>query len=341
MKELFFAAADALRSGRSIVLCSVIASSGSTPRGAGAKMIVFDDGRSLGTIGGGAVEHVSIGVAGEAHAARASRSKGFILAKNDVADLGMICGGNVTVYFQYLAAEDERNLRLVERVGELLAGDEDAWLITAIRENDVSGMGVYTRSGGLEHLEGFTLEQLEPLFQSRVVLRQDEPSCYVEPLTQSGVVYVFGGGHVSQELVPVLAHLGFRAAVFEDRGQFADRALFPGAADCILGDFQDVGKTIAIRPEDYVVIMTRGHQADYEVLEQALRTRATYVGVIGSRHKMALTRKRLLEAGIPEDQLVRIHNPIGIAIKAETPAEIAISVAGELILHRAQRNVRS
>ncbi|MEL7608735.1 MAG: XdhC family protein [Bacillota bacterium] len=337
MKELFQSAADALKEGRSIVLCSVIASSGSTPRGAGAKMIVFEDGHSIGTIGGGAVEHVSTGIAKEAHKARASHSKGFILAKNDVADLGMICGGNVTVYFQYLAAENEQNVRLVERINEVLAGDEDAWLITAVRENEVGGMGVYTCSGGLEYLGGFSLEEIKPLFRSRAVLKRDEPSCYVEPIVQSGVVYVFGGGHVSQELIPVLAHIGFRPVVFEDREQFADIALFPGAIDCVLGDFKDVGKTVRIRPEDYVVIMTRGHQADYEVLEQALRTGATYVGVIGSRNKMALTRKRLLAAGIPEEGLSRIHNPIGTAIKAETPAEIAISVAGELILHRAEQ----
>lgn len=337
MKELFQSAVDALKAGRSIVLCSVIASSGSTPRGTGAKMIVFDDGRSIGTIGGGAVEHVSTGIAQEAHKARASHSKGFILAKNDVADLGMICGGNVTVYFQYLCAQNEQNVRLVERINEVLAGGEDAWLITAVRENEVSGMGVYTCSGGLEYLNGFSLEELEPLFQSRAVLKRDEPSCYVEPLVQSGVVYVFGGGHVSQELVPVLAHIGFRPLVFEDREQFTDISLFPGAFGCVLGDFKDIGKTALIRPEDYVVIMTRGHQADYEVLEQALRTKATYVGVIGSKHKMAATRERLLAAGIPEDQLCRIHNPIGMAIKAETPAELAVSIAGELILHRAEQ----
>lgn len=78
------------------------------------------------------------------------------------------------------------------------------------------------------------------------------------------------------------------------------------------------------------------YRADYEVLEQALRTPATYVGVIGSRHKMAATHARLSEASLSEEDITRIHNPIGTPILAETPAEIAISVAGELIYHRAQ-----
>ena len=90
-----------------------------------------------------------------------------------------------------------------------------------------------------------------------------------------------------------------------------------------------------ITPEDYAVIMTRGHQGDFVVLEQMLRTEATYIGVIGSRHKIAATNARLLAAGIPEEALARIHTPIGLAIGAETPAEIAISVAAELIAHRA------
>lgn len=81
--------------------------------------------------------------------------------------------------------------------------------------------------------------------------------------------------------------------------------------------------------------MTRGHQNDFELLSQVLRTKASYIGVIGSRHKIASTNKRLIDMGIPESELARIHTPIGLEIGAETPAEIAISIAAELIAHRA------
>ena len=169
------------------------------------------------------------------------------------------------------------------------------------------------------------------------MLKQGQPSYYVEPLTTAGFVYIFGGGHVAQELVPVLAHIGFAPVIVEDRLDFARKELFPEAANTVVGSFSDIGARVSISKDDYVVIMTRGHQADFEVLRQALLTRATYVGVIGSRSKIATTNKRLLEAGIPEAELSRIHAPIGLPILGETPAEIAISIAAELILHRAKQ----
>ena len=150
-------------------------------------------------------------------------------------------------------------------------------------------------------------------------------------------VYVFGGGHVAQELVPVIAHVGFSAVVFEDRADFARRELFAGVTDTVLGDFAHFEQKLTITPDDYIVIMTRGHQADYEILLQALRTQACYVGCIGSRTKMVRVRERLAEDGLSEAQIARIHNPIGLPILAETPAEIAISIAAELIQFRAQR----
>ena len=104
----------------------------------------------------------------------------------------------------------------------------------------------------------------------------------------------------------------------------------------IFGDYEKLSETLTIGPEDYVVIMTPGHQADRAVLLQAMRTDATYVGCIGSRRKIAATNAFLMENGIPEAALARIHAPIGLAIEAQTPDEIAISVAAELILHRAR-----
>ena len=163
-----------------------------------------------------------------------------------------------------------------------------------------------------------------PLVRPRAMLKKGEPTYYVEPLTTAGYAYIFGGGHVAQELVPVLSRVGFAPIVFEDRPDFARKELFSEASE-------------TITPDDYIIIMTRGHQADFEVLRQALLTPATYVGVIGSRSKIATTNRRLVEAGIPEAELSRIHAPIGLPILGETPAEIAISITAELILHRAKR----
>ena len=334
MKELFGALLQALKSGADAVLCTIIASSGSTPRGSGAKMAVFADGSTMGTVGGGAVEYESVRLAKQALAQRATFTHGFDLTKNQTADIGMICGGQVTVYFQFL---DAAAVGMLEHIVSLFARQQDTWLVTKIADSGVCSMAVYARDTGLEMRLGDDIMTADilPLASARATLSKGEPSYYVEPLTRAETVYVFGGGHVSQELVPLLAHIGFAVVVYEDRPAFADIALFPGAARTVTGDFTELSAQITVRAADYAVIMTRGHQADFEVLRQVLQTDASYIGVIGSKHKIAATNQRLLEAGIPPSALSRVHTPIGLPIGAETPAEIAVSVAAELIAHRA------
>ncbi len=337
MEKLFTGIRDALVRGEDLVLCTIIASSGSTPRGSGAKMAVFADGSSLGTVGGGAVEYESIRLAKQALAGRKAFTHRFVLTKNQTADIGMICGGQVVVCFQFFAGGDPEAIRLAESVLSLFPQRKNAWLVTVLSEGAGARTGVYARDTGLLFLDGVPEEEILPLVGARAMLKRGEPGYYVEPLTRAGYVYVFGGGHVSRELVPAITHVDFSVIVYEDREEFADPALFPAAVGTVVGAYTELSRHIAITADDYVVIMTRGHQADFEVLEQALRTDAAYIGVIGSRHKIAATNKRLIEAGIPEEALSRVHTPIGLEVLAETPAEIAVSIAAELILCRAKR----
>lgn len=323
-----------LELGQGLILVSILASSGSTPRGAGAMMLVFEDGHTEGTIGGGAVEH-----AAELHARtllkeRTSDTKGYCLNKNDVADLGMICGGDVTVYFQYLYGQEM--CPLFEHLLSLYEKNADSWLIRQLEDHQVTAMAVYDSDGlhGSDRLDAaFLKEHLQP----HAVWMRGEPSYYIEPVTQAGRVYVFGGGHVSQELIPVLAHVGFAAVVYEDREAFAKKELFPQAADIILGDFRNISASVTFTENDYVIVMTRGHQADFEILAQVLKYPLSYIGCIGSRSKIAATRERLTALGYPGHIYDQVHSPIGLSIGAETPAEIAISIAGELIRHRAEK----
>ena len=339
MKELFLKMRDAIACGKDTVLCTIIASSGSAPRGSGAKMAVFADGSTCGTIGGGAVEHESIRLAQHALSERAAFTHGFHLAPNQVADIGMICGGQVVVQFQFFAGGDAQALSLFSHIAALFGREKDAWLVTKLADGAAACTGIYEKGAGLLHLNDVPEEAVLPLLRPRAVLQKEEQGragYYVEPLTRAEIVYVFGGGHVSAELVPLLAHVGFSVAVYEDRAEFGNAARFPDAVRIIRAPFEGAGTRISITPDDAVVIMTRGHQGDFVVLEQMLRTQAGYIGVIGSRHKIAATNRRLMEAGIPEAALGRIHTPIGLDIGAETPAEIAISIAAELIAHRAQ-----
>ena len=337
MKKLFELLKQSLLEQEDVVLVTVIASSGSTPRGAGARMLVNRHGRLYGTIGGGAIEYQAQQRAADILVNKKSYLKGYKLTSGQVEDLGMICGGDVVVYFQFIDAAERRNLSLVELILSLFDRDEDAWLITDISDETAWSMGIYSKSEGAVGLP-LEPEQLKPLLASRAVqVNLGTRRYYAEPLVRAGRVIVFGGGHVAQELVPVLTHVGFRCLVMDDRPEFANRSLFPTAHEIVVGDFQRIDDYIKITENDYVVVVTRGHHFDRIVTEQVLRKKTAYVGVIGSREKIAQTKARLEEAGIPGEALERVHAPIGLPIKAETPAEIAISIAGELILVRAER----
>ena len=159
---------------------------------------------------------------------------------------------------------------------------------------------------------------------------------YVEPLCHAGSVYIFGGGHVGRALVPVLATVGFRVVMYDNREELAKKENYPMASEVIFGSFSDISGKVALTANDYAVVMTPGHQADYEILSQVLGSDATYIGCIGSRTKVAKTRERLKCDGYTEEDIARVHAPIGLPILAETPEEIAISIAAEMIEHRAR-----
>ena len=325
----------ALNDMQPVVLVSVIASSGSTPRGAGALMAVFQDGKSSGTIGGGAVEYAAQKHAASLFDAKSSNIASYTLAKNDVADLGMICGGDVTVLYEYIGLYDNRQYDLIRYLRNALDKNENTWLIRRVESDKPPETTVFD-STGLHFAQLSNSDEILPLLGNAPAMTNGDVKYYAELFSRAGRAYVFGGGHVAQELVPVLARVGFPVVVYEDRENFAKAELFPDAIDIILGDFTNISDRISIDESDFVIIMTRGHQNDYDVLEQTLRMSARYIGCIGSARKLAAVKQRLLDAGVPEAAFSRLYSPIGLKIKAETPAEIAVSIAAEMIQFRAE-----
>ena len=330
MKKMLNLIKSRLTSGEDLVLVTVIASSGATPRGAGARMLVGKEGRICGTIGGGAVEYRSEQIAARVLAEKTSLGHVFTLTKDDVQSLGMICGGACNVFFHYLPAGDEHTIALCGEAEAQFRMGSALWLLTSVGEN--GRMGLYAPDLGY-----WGIDVSEPLPLSRHPERIGD--LFAEQINTPGRVYVFGGGHVAQELVPVLSHVGFRCVVMDDRTEFAKPELFPGAEAVICGDLGRIGDYMTIGGEDYVCVMTRGHSHDTVVQAQVLRFRPSYCGVIGSALKAAGVRKRLKEEyGLRDEELDRVTTPIGLPIKGETPAEIAISIAAQMILHRAERN---
>lgn len=154
MKTLFTELRQLLEQGEEAVLVTIIASSGSTPRGTGSRMLVRKDGSIEGTVGGGAVEYQAIQAALKAMEDKASFAKGFTLTRNQVADIGMVCGGNVVVYFQYIRPGDQVLTGFCGQVLDALSKDEDSWLILDITDETCWQMGLYSPSLGLSGIKG-------------------------------------------------------------------------------------------------------------------------------------------------------------------------------------------
>ncbi len=325
-----------LKEGNSFVLSTIMECQGSAPRGLGAAMLVEESGKQFGTIGGGAVEFAAGKRAMELLTCKGSESQFYRLHPNEAADLGMICGGQVLVLFEHFAP-DTKTIALFERLQQARLAGECAYLVRRI-ENGAAVQAAVLDKTGLHGDLDVDAQFVQDHAGKRpcLVELENDSKLLLEPVGKGDRVFIFGGGHVSQKLVPVLSYVGFRVTVCEDRPEFANKALFPAAEGTVLHAFAGIVEHIGINGDDYLVVMTRGHLADYEILRQALKTPATYIGCIGSKHKVALTKKRLLEEGFTEEDFARIHTPIGLPIGAETPEEIAISVTAQMVAHRAK-----
>jgi xanthine dehydrogenase accessory factor len=159
----------------------------------------------------------------------------------------------------------------------------------------------------------------------------------VEPVGGICRAFLFGAGHVARPTAQLAAMVGFAVSVADDRGEFANAERFPDADEIrVLDSFENSFTGLELGRDDYVVILTRGHLYDKTVLAQALKTRAGYIGMIGSRSKRNTIYAALFEEGVSQADIDRVHSPIGISIDAETPEEIAVSIIGEMIQHRAR-----
>jgi len=157
---------------------------------------------------------------------------------------------------------------------------------------------------------------------------------FVEPLLPPWRMVLIGGGHVSLATASIAEKAGFDITVIEDREEFATPERFPNARRYIIPEYENCFAEIKPNRNTCLVIVTRGHMYDSVVLRQALSTKAGYIGMIGSRRKRAEIYAALLEQGIAQEQLDKVHSPISLPIHAETPEEIAVSIVAECIQHR-------
>ena len=343
MKAIANAAIALLESGESFVQATILASSGSTPRGAGSCMLVLCDGSIRGTVGGGSLEGGIIKAASDIMREKRTRSITVSLDGDDPNAPDVICGGMATVLIDYIDPSHAGHLVFFKALLNALNANAKAWILTAPPAPGSSAVRhqcLLFPSGppiGADGLDPAVIKAIESRVGSYdAFTKLDYFDVYLHNIGTDGVAYIFGAGHCGEKLAPILSGIGFGVVVIDDRAEFANTVRFPAADEIIVPDSTDIPfATVKFSGDSYIVIITRGHAHDEIVLRGALRTPAAYIGMIGSRKKRETVYERLLADGYTQNDISRVHSPIGLEIGAETPEEIAVSIAAEMIKVRA------
>jgi xanthine dehydrogenase accessory factor len=341
MYEILDETLESLEAGRAFALVTLVADQGSTPRAAGAEMLVREEGSIAGTIGGGLIEHTMMQVAAEALAEGRSRRARIDLSGADLTSGDkMVCGGAAEVLVTYVAPGDAELLAVCSALRAARDAGRRAWYVAVPVGADAATVehcaldedGAFAGAAVCDAAALRSLTAVAALHGT--VTLPDGRTAVLERVDPPALAVVCGAGHVGAEVAPLLARLGFRVVVIDDRKEFAAAARFPDAR-VEVRPFEGALAAVGVDERSYVIIVTRGHVHDLDVLEQALRLGARYVGVMASRSKRARMQTALREAGFGAEVFGRIHSPIGLAIGAETPAELAVSIAAEIVQVRA------
>ena len=258
--DLYERIVELRRTGGRAALATIVARKGSTPRKDAAKMLIFVDGRQLGSIGGGCIEAEVCREAQTVIRAERSQLMSFDLTDDDAEDSGLICGGTMEVY--------------------------------------------------------------------------------VEPILPDPTLVIFGAGHVGQCLAQAVNGLGFKVSIVDDRIKYANRERFPSVESIHADAWETVFTKLTVTDSSYLLIATRGHREDLNCLRYALGTPARYIGLLGSRRKIGLFQETLEREGLDPSCFERVFSPVGLEIGSETPEEIAISIAAELVAVKKNLDVR-
>ena len=340
---------ELLGNGLPLVIASIIKHQGSSPRHTGAMMVIGKDGKSYGTIGGSLLEASTIREAMLAVECGKPRIMEFDLTNQNVFDAGMICGGKDTIMLDYVPANKEI-LDLFQRWLSSVIHDSGFSFLTLFRtESEKPGTPVIkhsllSRDGqviGDCPLSGTDLENIilkVRNFSETSIISLQDWQVLVVPGRKPKTLYCFGAGHVAKPTAHIAALTGFRVVVIDDRAEFSNIERFPDARETrVITDYSHALKGLDIDRDSFIVIITRGHKYDRLVLEQALQTKAGYIGMIGSRKKINTIYDALMATGVKVEELERVHAPVGLEIGAETPEEIAISIIAELISERSRQ----
>lgn len=347
---------DLLQAGQAVAVATVTASRGSTPREVGAKMLVVGEGQIVGTVGGGCGEAQVLWDAVRCLSEARPMMSIVDLTGEITEESPTNCGGSMDIFIDPMLPCDTARAGLSSaRVAEILAQamdvHEPVTLATLVSSPDPVRFPVGIRAAvwssrqeGIERLPAgpvilASATQAMAEHRSRRISvsiggRGGDASIFLEVVAPPEELVIVGAGHIAVPLARMAKILDFRVTVVDDRSAFANPARFPEADRVIAADIEKTLADLRVGPRTYLVLVTRGHALDQAVLMQVIHQPAAYIGMIGSQRRVRAVFNHLRGMGVAEEHIQRVYAPIGLSIGAETPAEIAASILGELVAVR-------
>ncbi len=341
--ELYAALLSVLEAGEPAVLARILAVHRPGPRRPGAALFLTGRGRLTGTVGGGPLEELV-----RAEAGRVLREGRTALLRHDAGGPdGAGCGGGVEVFLEPLFPEDEEALRVFRARDELVRRGGAGLFGTRLLEGVTrpprflcpAGGGPICSAGELPADLHTALAALPPPSSpraARLPVAGGEWLVFLEPVRQAPLLLLLGAGHIAAALAPLARRVGFRVRVAGGSPGDADPARFPDAERVAEGGAEALLTELAPGERPFVLVAGPSHEADRDLLAAALATDPAYVGMVGSLRKREAVFQALRRRGIPPGALARVRCPAGLPIGAETPEEIAVSIAAELVRERSR-----
>ncbi|MEE8392344.1 MAG: XdhC family protein [Anaerolineae bacterium] len=333
MQEIATDLARWLADGEQIALATVVWAEGSSPRPPGSRMAVTQSGQMVGSVSGGCVEGAVFEEAQEVLAGGPPKRLRYGVVDETGWQVGLACGGTIEVYVELMADVHRRLLAAIKAeetvaLATRLGGSESSHLLAW---SDARMEGDSSLGPDLIALFPGPAAELCHLAGKDVFLQVFTP-----PLT----LIIVGAVHIAVPLVSLAQTLGFRVQMVDARRAFVTRDRFPTADELIVAWPQDALAADKLGPQHHIVILSHDPKFDLPALQIALRSQASYVGLIGSRATQAKRLAALREAGFGEEELARIHGPVGLDLGGREPAEIAMAIQAEIVAVRHGRSGR-
>lgn len=328
--------ADAER--KSIALATVVQTWGSSPRRAGAKMAITPDGKITGSVSGGCVEGAVYETGVDVLKSNRPQLLHFGVADETAWEVGLACGGSIDIFVKPLEGEFFRALR------EILVEEKTAVLVTVIRgPAELLGREMLVEEDGSvtgslsDELNKPAIDMAREILtqsESRRAMLNDDIEVFAEVILPPPTLIAVGGVHITIALMALAKTLGYRTVVIDPRSAFGNEERFPNVDKLVQRWPDEAFEEIPLTRSTAVAMLTHDPKLDDPALKIALPSPAFYVGALGSKTTQAKRRQRLLDDGMTEEQLNRLHGPIGLKIGAATPEEIAMSIMAEVVAAR-------